>query len=74
MEQIEKREVLRVLTLCDGNIAKAANVLKMGKRTIYRKLVQWDYSVHNRVLLENASDEDLSSSQERMRQGQRGSQ
>jgi DNA-binding protein Fis len=41
MEQIERREVLRVLALCDGNIAKAANVLKMGKTTIYRKLVQW---------------------------------
>ena len=55
MEQIEKREVLRVLKLCDGNIAKAANVLKMGKTTIYRKLVQWGYSVQNRVLVENAS-------------------
>ena len=55
MEQIEKREVLRVLALCDGNIAKAANVLKMGKTTIYRKLVQWGYSVQNRVLVENAS-------------------
>ena len=39
MEQIEKREVLRVLAMCDGNIGKAANVLKMGKTTIYRKLV-----------------------------------
>ena len=55
MEQIEKREVLRVLALCDGNIVKAANVLKMGKTTIYRKLGQWGYSVQNRVLVENAS-------------------
>lgn len=55
IEQIKKREVLRVLALCDGNIAKAANVLKMGKTTIYRKLVQWGYSVQNRVLVENAS-------------------
>jgi DNA-binding protein Fis len=55
MEQIEKREVLRVLALCDGNIAKAANVLNIGKTTIYRKLVQWGYSVQNRVLVENAS-------------------
>ena len=55
MEQIEKREVLRVLALCDGNIVKAANVLKMGKTTIYRKLVQWGYSVQNRILVENAS-------------------
>jgi DNA-binding protein Fis len=55
MEQIEKREVLRVLAMCDGNIGKAANVLKMGKTTIYRKLVQWGYSVQNRILIENAS-------------------
>ena len=55
MEQIEKREVLRVLAMCDGNIGKAANVLKMGKTTVYRKLVQWGYSVQNRILIENAS-------------------
>lgn len=55
MEQIEKREVLRVLAMCDGNIGKAANVLKLGKTTIYRKLVQWGYSVQNRILIENAS-------------------
>ena len=55
MEQIEKREVLRVLALCDGNIVKAANVLKMGKTTLYRKLAQWGHSVQNRVLVENAS-------------------
>jgi len=55
MEQIEKREVLRVLALCDGSIPKAATILKVGKTTIYRKLAQWGYSVGNRSLTADTS-------------------
>ena len=55
MEEIEKREVLRVLAMCEGRIPKAAKLLKMGKTTIYRKLTHWGYSVQNRPLTEQAS-------------------
>jgi hypothetical protein len=33
---------------------KAAKLLKMGKTTLYRKLMQWGYSVQNRMLIEQA--------------------
>ena len=55
MEEIEKREVLRVLAMCEGRIPKAAKLLKMGKTTIYRKLTHWGYSVQNRTSTEQAS-------------------
>jgi DNA-binding NtrC family response regulator len=54
MEEIEKREVLRAVMMCEGSIVKAAKLLKMGKTTLYRKLMQWGYSVQNRVLLEQS--------------------
>jgi len=54
MEAIEKREVLRAVVMCEGSILKAATLLKMGKTTVYRKLMQWGYSVHNRVLIERS--------------------
>jgi transcriptional regulator of acetoin/glycerol metabolism len=54
IDDIEKREVLRVVVLCDGNISKAAKLLKMGKTTIYRKLKKWGYSVESRMLMEQA--------------------
>ena len=55
MDEIEKREVLRIVALCEGNISKAAKRLKMGKTTIYRRLKQWGYSVKNRMLIQQAS-------------------
>ena len=54
MEEIEKREVLRAVVMCECNILKAARLLKMGKTTLYRKLMQWGYSVQNRVLIEQS--------------------
>jgi transcriptional regulator of acetoin/glycerol metabolism len=54
MEEIEKREVLRAVVMCEGSIVKAAKLLKMGKTTLYRKLMQWGYSVQNRMLIEQA--------------------
>jgi len=47
MEEIEKREVLRAVVMCEGSILKAARLLRMGKTTVYRKLMQWGYSVQN---------------------------
>jgi DNA-binding NtrC family response regulator len=55
MEEFEKRELLRVITLCNGNITKAAGLLQMGKTTVYNKLKKWGYSVQNLTLLEQAS-------------------
>lgn len=55
MEEIERREVLRAVVMCEGNILKAAKLLKIGKTTVYRKLLQWGYSVKNRVLIEQPS-------------------
>jgi hypothetical protein len=65
MEEIEKREVLRVLAMCEGRIPKAAKLLKMGKTTIYRKLTHWGYSVQNRTA------EQASSSRKRRRTDRR---
>lgn len=54
IDELEKREVLRVVVVCEGNISKAAKLLKMGKTTIYRKLKKWGYSVESRMLMEQA--------------------
>ena len=56
MEEIERREVLRVLAVCDGSISKAAELLKMGKTTIHRKLSEWGYPNQSRILVEQSSD------------------
>ena len=55
MDEIEKREVVRAVSLCGGDVIKAAEALKMGKTTVYRKLKQWGYSVENRLLTHQAS-------------------
>ncbi len=36
-------------------VIKAAEALKMGRTTVYRKLKQWGYSVENRLLTHQAS-------------------
>jgi len=55
MEEIEKREVFRAIRLCDGDVVKAAEALRMGRTTVYKKLQQWGYSVENRLLANQAS-------------------
>ena len=55
MEEIEKREVVRAVRLCRGNIIKAAEALQMGKTTVYKKLRQWGCSVDDRILTHQAS-------------------
>lgn len=55
MEAIERREVLRAVTLCGGNLIKAAKALGIGKTTIHRKLRAWGYTVQNRTLMAQAS-------------------
>lgn len=55
MEEIEKREVLRALILCKGNVPTTAEKLGIGKTTLYIKLRKWGDSIENRVLVEQAS-------------------
>lgn len=45
MEEVEKREIIRVVTLCGGDVMTAARELKMGKTTIYKKLRTWGCTV-----------------------------
>jgi hypothetical protein len=55
IEGIEHREVIRVITICGGDVTKAAKALKMGKTTIYTKLRQWGYAMENRLSIHQAS-------------------
>jgi len=41
LEQVERRHVLRVLEAVGGNKARAAAVLRIGRKTLYRKLEQY---------------------------------
>ena len=41
MEEVERRYILRVLSLMAGNKTRAADVLGMDRRTLYRKLDRW---------------------------------
>ena len=40
-EEIEKEAILKTIEYCDGNIVKAASVLKISHGTIYNKLKGW---------------------------------
>ncbi len=42
LEIVEKRYVLHVLDSVNGNRTLAAEVLGMGRKTLYRKLLQWE--------------------------------
>jgi DNA-binding NtrC family response regulator len=55
IEEVEKREIIRALTLYGGDVMKSASALKMGKTTIYTKLRRWGYSIENRRLIHQAS-------------------
>jgi regulatory Fis family protein len=37
IEEVEQREIIRALTLCRGDVIKAARALKMGKTTIHKE-------------------------------------
>lgn len=42
LAQVERRHVLAVLQAVDGNKAKAASILGIGRKTLYRKLEQYE--------------------------------
>jgi DNA-binding NtrC family response regulator len=55
LEAIERREVLRAVAYCQGNVAKAASILRVGKTTLYNKLKGWGWAIQDRTLLVQAS-------------------
>jgi len=55
IEEVEQREVIRAITICGGDVTKAARALKVGKTTIYTKLRQWGHSMENRLSIHQAS-------------------
>lgn len=55
IEEVEQREVIRAIIICDGDVVKAARALKMGKTTIYQKLRRWGFSLEHRLLIHQAS-------------------
>lgn len=38
---IEKRHILKAIERCNGNVRYAAELLEIGRTTIYRKLLEW---------------------------------
>jgi two-component system repressor protein LuxO len=40
-EEIQKEAILKTIEYCDGNVCKAASVLKISHGTIYNKLKGW---------------------------------
>ena len=55
IDEVERREVIRAITVCGGDVLKAAEALRMGRTTIYRKLRQWGCTIENRLLINQAS-------------------
>jgi regulatory Fis family protein len=55
LEEVEKRQMTRAITVCRGDVVEAAEALKVSKTTLYRKLRQWGYSIQNRLLVHQAS-------------------
>jgi two-component system response regulator AtoC len=47
MDEVERRYILRVLKQLDGNKTLAADLLGLDRRTLYRKLERWGYSIDN---------------------------
>lgn len=41
LDEIERRHVLRVLEQCGGNRTIASRILKLDRKTLYRKLLRW---------------------------------
>jgi two-component system response regulator HydG len=44
MEEVERRYILRVLEAVGGQRTKAAQILSLDRKTLYRKLERWGVS------------------------------
>lgn len=44
LETVERRQILRVIRATKGNLSKAAQVLGIDRRTLYRKLEKYNQS------------------------------
>jgi DNA-binding NtrC family response regulator len=55
LKEMEKRYITRAISLCQGDVLKAAQALQVGKTTLYRKLKEWGYSTKDRILIYQAS-------------------
>lgn len=45
LEELEKAHILRAIQRCNGNITTAADLLKIGRSTLYRKVSEYDITV-----------------------------
>lgn len=45
LENLERKYILRVMEICQGNKSKVARVLGIGRKTLYRKLVSFGVAV-----------------------------
>ena len=41
LEEVDRRYVLRVLEACHNNRTDAAKILRLDRKTLYRKLMRW---------------------------------
>lgn len=55
IDDIEKREFTRALTVCRGDVCEAAKALGVGKTTLYRRLKEWGYSPSNWRVISQAA-------------------
>ena len=55
LAEIERREVMRALALCKGDICAAAKELRIGKTTLYRRLKEWGFTSANWQAISQAS-------------------
>ena len=49
MDEVERRYLLRVLALAGGNKSRAADMVSLNRRTLYRKLEQYGTLADNRI-------------------------
>lgn len=54
LSEIEKREITRAVSLCGGDLNAAAQALRIGRTTLYRKMRHWGYSAANRRIMHQA--------------------
>ena len=55
LEELEKREIIRAMTVYQGDMLKAARALGIGRTTLYRRMKEWGYSLENQATFHQAS-------------------